>query len=583
MNFYTNLAKVLTRVLRGTDAEQTFNSVSVQVRASDGYINLSAIASANRTDTTHYFRNKRVTKFLNDLKHQLQSTNDSQLTKNENTIHEENGGSSKNGGSCETGSCENTGSSENAVTYNKELVIKETNTNGHVVWAHPFVVLDFASWISTAMQIQILAWIFQLLCVGNVTLTDQTDLQNVVTLLKTQLDDTKKDLKRTIAERDEFAKLSNRLRLRRQRPALPPGSGVYVCMTEATPDVSKIGIFDGSINDRMRAYHTHSPTPVVIKAILFTNNFKHIEASLLETLLPYRKNSNEWISLPFERIIKLLQVQLQFQTLGGEDTAYMLDETSDELKKFNESTNDITDEDLNCVTTTITTTTNSDGSIVTTATTGLKWLDHMEVTCGCGETFETLRGHSIHVTKSLNPLCEHVDESVVKKRQHESNRKGYNGARIAAAGGESISCPVCKLEMAKTQRGLANHYRLGPAECREYGQRTRDERKAAAYNKGLDVSKQKHNAQRIAELGGVLCPAGCGTEIANSAHSIGLHLRYSKDPLCVEYNEKTKAARKRHTVRISNRKYMANKKEQLAIQENVENPESCELSQVQTT
>jgi hypothetical protein len=543
MNFYTNLTEVLTRVLRGADAEEMFNSIPVQVRTSDGYINLSAIATANGTDTAQYFRNKRVIKFLDDLKHALK------------------GEKSRNSGE-KLANCAQSTESQNSTEKlgmheNKELelVIRSTNSNGRVVWAHPLVILDFAGWISTAMQIQIHAWIARVLTTGSVALAEHTDVSNVTTLLKTQLEETQKELTRALVERDELANIANRLRLRRQRPLLPSGSGVYVCMTEATPEISKIGIFDGSMNERMRGYHTHSSTPVLVKAILFTNNFKHIEATILEALMSHRKNSNEWVSLSYKHIVKLLQIQLNFQKSCGETAAYMLDETSEELIKFNESSLNISGEDLECVTTTITTSTNIDGSVVTTAsTTGLKWLEHKEVTCDCGETFETLRGHHIHVTKSKNPLCRHVSKDIVKQRQLESNRKRRNAIQLTTIGGVSISCPVCGLEMVDTNIGLANHLRLGPPECQEYGRKTSEERKAKAYNKGLQVSRQQRNSKRIAECGSIFCPAECGTEIANNAYSIGLHLRYSKDPKCIEYNERTKGARRREAVRISNQK-----------------------------
>lgn len=520
MNFYANLADVLARVLRGADAEETFNNVPVQVRASDGYINLSAIASAAKSNTAQYFRNKRVTRFLHDLMQAFQLCENAQLS----------------------------------------LVMKEATNHGNNFWAHPLVVIDFAAWISPAMQIQILAWIARLLATGNVALTDPTDVTAAECLLQTQLKQMQAELTRVMAERDELALLTNKLRLRRQRPALPPGSGVYVCMTESAPDRAKIGLFDGSMNERWQSYHTHSATPVLIKAILFTSNFKLIEASLLETLLPFRRNSNDWIDLPYTRLVQLFKMQLDLQKMAGEDTAYILDETSEELIKFNSTSADLTDMDMEQVVTTITTTVNSDGTTTTTATTGLKWLDHMSVTCDCGEVFDTLRGHSIHVSKSPNSMCKHISQDILKARAHESNRKGANGARIAASGGAKTSCPVCHLEMADTQQGLANHFRLGPPACQEYGRQTLSERKKDAYEKGLAASRDKRNAKRMAELGSTLCPAGCGAQVANCPRSIGLHLRWSKDPKCIEYNERTKTQRKRATVRASNQKYMANKK-----------------------
>ena len=71
------------------------------------------------------------------------------------------------------------------------------------------------------------------------------------------------------------------------------------------------------------------------------------------------------------------------------------------------------------------------------------------------------------------------------------------------------------------------------------------------------------NARRVQEIGGITCPGGCGTEIANCAKSIGLHLRWSKDPRCIEYKERTKNQRKRATVRASQKKYMLKKKSEV--------------------
>ncbi len=175
----------------------------------------------------------------------------------------------------------------------------------------------------------------------------------------------------------------------------------------------------------------------------------------------------------------------------------------------------------------------------TNTTETLKHIKPMTVTCECGSTFTSLRGHSIHVAKTTNPLCKHVSKDIVKARALESDRNGHNSKRIAETGA-SIECPQCGVHLAESPHALSNHFRNGPVACQEYGKATVKERKDQAYAKGLEHSRNMRNAKRAAEVGSTTCPAGCGMVLANSARSIGLHLRWSKDPKCIEYKEEQK-------------------------------------------
>lgn len=313
MTFYENLMGLMATTLK-SDQVQEFAGVEVQMRASDGYINLSSLASACGARFPNYLHLKKTQEFLVALEKQFQTLENQSLKP-----------------------------------------VQQCGTNhGINYWGHVLVAVDFCSWASPTLKIQFLSWILVLLSKGSVSLDTSASVADVQALvdqevadLRTRLDISTMELEQrnivisSLTEEVKSLEASiNKYKLRRQRPTLPPGSGIYVGYTTASEDRCMLGKFDKDPAARHKAYHTHSVTPFKYGALLYTHNPGVVENLLLTTLGHLRPNSNEVVQLPYKRVVAMLQTFLTPLHAMGETEAYILTEDSSTLVSFNESVED---------------------------------------------------------------------------------------------------------------------------------------------------------------------------------------------------------------------------------------------------
>lgn len=295
--FYSGFCSDFTTALKN-DANinsQVFEGFAVHVRSSDGRIQLSSMCACAGKQTSDYLRLKRTKEFIARLKHDREADDP-------NLVY--------------------------------EPIIKEASNHNSVYWGDILVALDVASWISHTFHTRTLKWVYDIMSTGSTSITSNTSTQEID-------NNSKNEIVRLQNEIKKLGQKNNLLKMRRRRPQLPTGSGVYLCMTESEPNLTKIGMFESSMNKRYAGYHTHSMTPVQIKAILYSRYAKGIETYLLELLADKRRNSNEVVDLPYTTVLKLLQAQLTTQHVLGETDAYIVDESSDILKEFNDTTRNI--------------------------------------------------------------------------------------------------------------------------------------------------------------------------------------------------------------------------------------------------
>lgn len=306
--FYDNLASALSAALKA-DTDGVFNQVQVAVRASDGYINMSQLAAAGGTDCAQYLRNKKTQRLLSELKGQFSV-------------------------------CEKTES--------EPITRCGTNHGGANYWAHPMVIIDFAAWMSTSLHMQVIAWIVTLLSTGTVSLEDHVTATTAIQQLDTEL----QALRTSVgAKEQEIAELRvelnskdielNKYKMRRHRPQLPKGTGLYVGYCENMPDRCMLGVFDKDPLVRHRSYHTHSMVPMRFGAVMYTPDPKMVEGFLLASLRHMRPNTNEVVQVPVAQMVTALEQIRGFLQTTGTVTQLLTEANSDELVAFNASVDDI--------------------------------------------------------------------------------------------------------------------------------------------------------------------------------------------------------------------------------------------------
>lgn len=379
--FYQNFTAILARALCN-DASQVFNSIEVQIRASDGFVNVSSLARAGGKLFKDYMKTTPTKQFLETLGAVFQGGPGSSL----------------------------------------EVVVKVPQHHGSFhYWAHPLVAIDLAGWLSPQLKVQFLSWIFFIICGKAVALDTDTSPDAVTQQLKQMVD----QLQATIAAKDDEIKIRDEAIIQfkatidhlslykshRLRPKLPSGSGVYVMMNESNPERCMIGWFRKSINERWQSYHTHSTNPMLIKGILYTIQAEDVEQWVLKLLKYKRPNTNESILLPYTFVFKMLKTQYDALQIGGETEARLLDEHDPKIIEFNRTTSDINPEDTedndlditNCtVSTTTTNNTINDIETTTTTTTLTTTVSKRNVYCACTKgPYDNTRGLFNHVRRCL--------------------------------------------------------------------------------------------------------------------------------------------------------------------------------------
>jgi hypothetical protein len=248
------------------------NNVNIIARASDGYIDLTALCQAGNKQYKHWFTNKKSEAFLKVL-------------------------------------------SSTVGIPTVELINKMAEGHGNNdrhTWGHPQVAINIAQWVSPEFDVQISKWVFELLTMGRVDLGKEISTKEIETKFHNQIRDLEVQHQLQIERKNDLIKsieqAHQQFLKRKKRTPYECGDVLYLVSHPAFTYYykdeyykfgkasQKKGEKDSAFMRRLSTYNTGAPEDFDVNAIFYVKENVLIEDGIKVRFANCLNPSNkEWI------------------------------------------------------------------------------------------------------------------------------------------------------------------------------------------------------------------------------------------------------------------------------------------------
>lgn len=297
MAFYANFSELLSSKLK-LDIDSPFNGVSIQVRALDGFINLSSLGTAIGRKYPNYARTQRSQSLINEFSETLK--------------------------------------------FNAVQTVK-TN-HGNVYWGDARIALDFIASVSAELQLQFLNWITLIISGQSVSITTPASTDDVNEALQQQL----ATMQQELAHKDSIIKQFI------QSKRADTGDTRNVVYLLHNPD-NKSMCRPGKAEDGRSRWNQHLSSYPYLRLYGF---IKTKQNTYLETFIKAGFNldsiqGKEWVQIPvqtaWESILAILDIAKVMWPNKFNDTE-IFDSSHEYVQNYNNQQTMLPQRDIECYT-----------------------------------------------------------------------------------------------------------------------------------------------------------------------------------------------------------------------------------------